>query len=289
MATTTVNDTPPSAIKNGGWFSKFIDPAARLIVSTATHLFTSSIFGKNTNSIQQIPQANSAPQIREQREDFVDITLHFHYNGVIMSEQELISRFDDIFGLEHLIHQKCLTKEEIDCLDRLIQSRIVEPGNYLLLDGNQSKEKKNGDSNTNSKDNLDCSKPPKEPPSTPGLNAAVSADMIRRPYCRSALCRRISCASCKDKNSDLIRPLKWRRPSQFDTSQFVHQRALKLSRSDWNEECFDDGRRRVRQKTCLFQKSFSQFGHQQGLKRSRSDWNEECSDDEERRVRQKTC
>ncbi|KAL0926348.1 hypothetical protein M5K25_002569 [Dendrobium thyrsiflorum] len=260
---TTANDTPPSAIKNGGWFSRFIDPAARLIFSTATHLFTSSIFSKNTNSIQEIPQANSAPQIREQRKDFVDIKLFFNYNGITMSEQQLSARFDDIFGLEQLIHQKCFTKEEIDFLDRLIHSRIVEPGNDSLIEGNQSKEKGNGDSNTNSKDNLDCSKPPKEPPSTPGLNAAVNApisrtefvstDMIRRPYCRSALCSGIPRSSRKKKHIDLIRPLNWRRSSQFDTSQFGHQKGLKRSRSDWNEECSDDdGQRRVRRKFYLF-------------------------------------
>ncbi|KAI0495045.1 hypothetical protein KFK09_025192 [Dendrobium nobile] len=160
---------PPSETEAGGsrWFSKLVDPTSRVIIRSASRLF--SVFGKglaappgeNINVIEEVPEVKSSPESREQGENPVDVGLLINYDASdrsekeLISEQGLISSTDAFFELEQLLKQKRFSRKvflilaEMDHLADILHSRTIEPSTLPSTDY-KNKGKINEDSSINS-------------------------------------------------------------------------------------------------------------------------------------------
>lgn len=134
---TTPYDRPPTARRNptanvninnnnNGWLSKFVDPAHRLIVSSAHRLFA-SVFRKRLTPPPPPPlepEANSEATNMD-REQVA--TVHGGVQGAIGHDD--LNNSSDNGGLsevEQILKQKTFSRSEIDRLTALLQSRTTE-------------------------------------------------------------------------------------------------------------------------------------------------------------------
>ncbi|XP_059444221.1 nuclear pore complex protein NUP1 isoform X2 [Corylus avellana] len=148
-ANTTPYDRPPTALRNpsivnhnnngNGWLSRLVDPAQRLIASSAHRLF-SSVFRKRLPPPAQKPLESSytSEANREVRDTEQEARDKHHEAAVIDSsgrQQGAIDRGDNshscsdkggVTELEQLLKQKSFTRSEIDRLTALLHSRTVD-------------------------------------------------------------------------------------------------------------------------------------------------------------------
>ncbi|KAK7279079.1 hypothetical protein RJT34_24123 [Clitoria ternatea] len=134
---TTPYDRPPTALRNpnannNGWFSKLVvDPAQRLIVSSAHRLF-SSVFRKQ---LPPPPQETSQETSDNQQEtdNFEQVTNESSgkQQGAVGEPSAQINCAESSHGsglteLEKLLKQKTFTRSEIDHLTELMRSRTAD-------------------------------------------------------------------------------------------------------------------------------------------------------------------
>ncbi|TKY53560.1 Nuclear pore complex protein NUP1 [Spatholobus suberectus] len=128
---TTPYDRPPTALRNpnrnNGWFSKLVDPAQRLIASSAHRLF-SSVFRK------RLPPPQPQEAVQEARDHHQETALIVANESsgkqhVVVGEtgvQINCSDGDGLTELEKLLKQKTFTRSEIEHLTELMRSRTVD-------------------------------------------------------------------------------------------------------------------------------------------------------------------
>ncbi|KAL4339837.1 hypothetical protein GQ457_08G013060 [Hibiscus cannabinus] len=131
---TTPYDRPPTAIRNpintghkNGWLSKLVDPAQRLITSSAHRLFA-SVFRKRLTPAPPHPlEAPESENNQEARE-----SSHAPASTRANMERGNPSNHTDDGGLaelEEILKHKTFTRSEIDHLTSLLHSRTVDfPG-----------------------------------------------------------------------------------------------------------------------------------------------------------------
>ncbi|KAL9419319.1 hypothetical protein AB3S75_037140 [Citrus x aurantiifolia] len=135
----TPYDRPPTALRNptanvninnnnNGWLSKLVDPAQRLIVSSAHRLFA-SVFRKRLT-----PPPPPAPPEPEANSEAINMdqeqvaTVHAGVQGAIGSRDDLNNSSDNggLSEVEQILKQKTFSRSEIDRLTALLQSRTAE-------------------------------------------------------------------------------------------------------------------------------------------------------------------
>ncbi|XP_022990208.1 nuclear pore complex protein NUP1-like [Cucurbita maxima] len=128
---TTPYDRPPTALRNSagnGWLSKLVDPAQKLITSSAHRLF-SSVFRKRIP-----PPPPSLPVSREANDEMGNEN-HEEVAADLSGTQEGNCDFgpsiktDNTHGvtdLEQILKEKTFTRFEIDRLTELLKSRVVD-------------------------------------------------------------------------------------------------------------------------------------------------------------------
>ncbi|XP_038990825.1 nuclear pore complex protein NUP1-like isoform X2 [Hibiscus syriacus] len=131
---TTPYDRPPTAIRNpgssgdrNGWLSKLVDPAQRLITSSAHRLFASVFWKRLTLSPPHPPEAPESETNQEARENSPTAT-----STRANLECGNPSNHTDEGGVaehEEILKHKTFTRSEIDRLMTLLHSRTVDfPG-----------------------------------------------------------------------------------------------------------------------------------------------------------------
>ncbi|ESW17368.1 hypothetical protein PHAVU_007G233800 [Phaseolus vulgaris] len=131
---TTPYDRPPTALRNpnrnNGWFSKLVDPAQRLIASSAHKLF-GSVFRKR---LPAPPGPAAPPQevVQEVRDHHQETALIVGNESSgkqkVVGESSLqinCSDGDGLTELEKMLKQKTFTRSEIEHLTELMRSRTV--------------------------------------------------------------------------------------------------------------------------------------------------------------------
>ncbi|XP_047177152.1 nuclear pore complex protein NUP1 isoform X2 [Vigna umbellata] len=134
---TTPYDRPPTALRNpnrnNGWFSKLVDPAQRLIASSAHKLF-GSLFLKRLPAPPgpAAPPPTPTPQVVQEVRDHhqeTALTVGNEYSGkqkgVVGETSIQSSDGDGLTELEKLLKQKTFTRSEIEHLTELMRSRTV--------------------------------------------------------------------------------------------------------------------------------------------------------------------
>ncbi|XP_040993696.1 nuclear pore complex protein NUP1-like isoform X2 [Juglans microcarpa x Juglans regia] len=145
---TTPYDRPATALRNpiisvdannsrNGWLSRLVDPAQRLITSSAQRLF-SSVFRKR---LLQPPPPTPPPSISEAKHEVRDKhreSRDQHNDGVVTDssgvQHGVIDRGDKstssdrggLIELEKILKQKTFTRSEIDHLSALLHSKTVD-------------------------------------------------------------------------------------------------------------------------------------------------------------------
>ncbi|XP_022640341.1 nuclear pore complex protein NUP1 isoform X2 [Vigna radiata var. radiata] len=132
---TTPYDRPPTALRNpnrnNGWFSKLVDPAQRLIASSAHKLF-GSLFLKRLPAppgpAARPPTPQVVQELREHHQETA-LTVGNEYSGkqkgVVGETIIQSSDGDGLTELEKLLKQKTFTRSEIEHLTELMRSRTV--------------------------------------------------------------------------------------------------------------------------------------------------------------------
>ncbi|GMI84652.1 hypothetical protein HRI_002134500 [Hibiscus trionum] len=137
---TTPYDRPPTAIRNpsntghgNGWLSKLVDPAQRLITSSAHRLFASVFRKRLTPSPLHPPKAPESENNQEARENSPSATSTdpFLVKRSNMERGNPSNHTDEggLAELEEILKHKTFTRSEIDHLTSLLHSRTVDfPG-----------------------------------------------------------------------------------------------------------------------------------------------------------------
>ncbi|XP_038679291.1 nuclear pore complex protein NUP1-like isoform X2 [Tripterygium wilfordii] len=186
----TPYDRPPTAIRNPsssnsnvggsnhGWLSRLVDPAQRLIASSAHRLF-GSVFRKRLpqppapDPLPMEPEANQETRDRDHGTIFSD---HSNapdgdINGCDYPSNSLEK--DGVIELEQILKQRTFTRSEIDRLTGLLRSRTV---------GENEKRSEVGPSN------LDVPHGKKvEFPSTPANGNRIESNLIGTPVVNSSV------------------------------------------------------------------------------------------------------
>ncbi|XVE68569.1 hypothetical protein DITRI_Ditri09bG0078700 [Diplodiscus trichospermus] len=136
---TTPYNRPPTAIRNpsgsgdrNGWLSKLVDPAQRLITSSA-HRFFASVFRKRLPPPPQVPESDTNQEARENPPVATSkCTQDPHVEQGAFMQCENPGNVPDEGGvaeLEKILKQKTFTRSEIYRLTSLLQSRTADiPG-----------------------------------------------------------------------------------------------------------------------------------------------------------------
>ncbi|EXB39575.1 hypothetical protein L484_012581 [Morus notabilis] len=125
---TTPYDRPPTAFRNpnGGWLSKLVDPAQRLISSSAHRLF-STVFRKRLP-----PPHPPSPVENSDKRDKQQEAVATDFHG---AQKQIVDLSDGpsnsvsggkLTELEQILKQKTFTRSEIDRLTALLHSRTVD-------------------------------------------------------------------------------------------------------------------------------------------------------------------
>ncbi|XP_027367725.1 nuclear pore complex protein NUP1 isoform X2 [Abrus precatorius] len=130
-AQTTPYDRPPTALRNpnrnNGWFSKLVDPAQRLIASSAHKLFA-SVFRKRLPPPSQ--GTETAQEVTDHHQETASVAANEssgRQGGVGETGIQInCSDGDGLTELEKLLKQKTFTRSEIDHLIELMRSRTVD-------------------------------------------------------------------------------------------------------------------------------------------------------------------
>lgn len=148
---TTPYDRPPTALRtpslaaaannNNGWLSRLVDPAQRLIASSAHRIF-SSVFRKRLapppppppqQSQPSTPEANKEvrdkhQESRDKHHEAVAIYSPGVQRGAIDQGDNSSNSFDKggVTELEQILKQKTFTRSEIDRLTALLHSRTLD-------------------------------------------------------------------------------------------------------------------------------------------------------------------
>ncbi|KAK9707056.1 hypothetical protein RND81_07G169800 [Saponaria officinalis] len=138
---TTPYDRPPTAVRqtqsinnqsnNGGWLSKIVDPASKLITAGAHKLFSSVFRKRLLPPPQQTPvmvedEGKEITYVRPEAAENVVATetkIPAHCGGNVGS---MPSNSNGVAELEDILKQKTFTRSEIDHLTALLLSRTVE-------------------------------------------------------------------------------------------------------------------------------------------------------------------
>ncbi|XWS74675.1 hypothetical protein CRYUN_Cryun01aG0018300 [Craigia yunnanensis] len=133
---TTPYDRPSIAIRNptgsgdrNGWLSKLVDPAQRLIISSAHRLFA-SVFRKRLLPASQAPEPEANQEARESPPTTTSTDPPV-VQGAFMGCENPGKHTDEggVAELEEILKQKTFTRSEIDHLTSLLRSRTVDiPG-----------------------------------------------------------------------------------------------------------------------------------------------------------------
>ncbi|XVF24616.1 hypothetical protein REPUB_Repub13aG0142600 [Reevesia pubescens] len=132
----TPYDRPASVIRNpsgtvdrNGWLSKLVDPAHRLIASSAHRLFA-SVFRKRLPPPPLAPESETNQEARENPPEATS-TVPPVVQGAVMGCENPSNHTDEggVAELEDILKQKTFTRSEIDRLTSLLRSRTVDfPG-----------------------------------------------------------------------------------------------------------------------------------------------------------------
>ncbi|KAK5834851.1 nuclear pore complex protein NUP1-like isoform X2 [Gossypium arboreum] len=137
---TTPYDRPPTSIRNpsgtgdrNGWLSRLVDPARRLITSSAHRLFASVFTKRLPPPPPQTPQALESGTNQEPRQNQPEATSKVPsvMQGAIMGCENPVNHTEEsgVAELEKILMQKTFTRSEIDHLTRLLCSRSADiPG-----------------------------------------------------------------------------------------------------------------------------------------------------------------
>ncbi|TYJ38213.1 hypothetical protein E1A91_A05G428700v1 [Gossypium mustelinum] len=137
---TTPYDRPPTSIRNpsgtgdrNGWLSRLVDPARRLITSSAHRLFASVFTKRLPPPPPQTPQALESGTNQEPRQNQPEATSKVPsvMQGAIMGCENPVNHTEEsgVAELEKILKQKTFTRSEIDHLTRLLCSRSADiPG-----------------------------------------------------------------------------------------------------------------------------------------------------------------
>nr|KJB78362.1 hypothetical protein B456_012G022500 [Gossypium raimondii] len=137
---TTPYDRPPTSIRNpsgtgdrNGWLSRLVDPARRLITSSAHRLFASVFTKRLPPPPPQTPQALESGTNQEPRENQPEATSKVPsvVQGAIIGCENPVNHTEEsgVAELEKILKQKTFTRSEIDHLTRLLCSRSADiPG-----------------------------------------------------------------------------------------------------------------------------------------------------------------
>ncbi|TYI85823.1 hypothetical protein E1A91_D04G022800v1 [Gossypium mustelinum] len=137
---TTPYDRPPTSIRNpsgtgdrNGWLSRLVDPARRLITSSAHRLFASVFTKRLPPPPPQTPQALESGTNQEPRENQPEATSKVPsvVEGAIIGCENPVNHTEEsgVAELEKILKQKTFTRSEIDHLTRLLCSRSADiPG-----------------------------------------------------------------------------------------------------------------------------------------------------------------
>ncbi|KAH1038136.1 hypothetical protein J1N35_039879 [Gossypium stocksii] len=137
---TTPYDRPPTSIRNpsgtgdrNGWLSRLVDPARRLITSSAHRLFASVFTKRLPPPPPQTPRALESGTNQEPRENQPEATSKVPsvVQGAIIGCENPVNHTAEsgVAELEKILKQKTFTRSEIDHLTRLLCSRSADsPG-----------------------------------------------------------------------------------------------------------------------------------------------------------------
>ncbi|KAH1038135.1 hypothetical protein J1N35_039878 [Gossypium stocksii] len=142
---TTPYDRPPTSIRDpsgssneNGWLSKLVDPARRLITSSAQGLFASVFTKRLPPPPPPTPQLLDSETYREPMENQLDTTSTVPpvVQGDIVECENPTNHSDKggVAELEEILKQKTFTRSEIDLLTSLLRSRTVD-----ISGGNEEK------------------------------------------------------------------------------------------------------------------------------------------------------
>ncbi|KAL0905871.1 hypothetical protein M5K25_024316 [Dendrobium thyrsiflorum] len=245
----TPYDRPPSAVREmsrpqpaneagrSGWFSKLVDSAAQIIVKGVPPLF-SSVFGKgvastpgeNINTIEEVAEMKSPPEVSEKCGNHIDITISIDYDGSDESKEELISNIDAFFQLKQ-VNKKKRSRAEVGQLGELIYSKSIEiPGH----------QKKKVEINNNSNINPNSSHQIREEDFGNFFTFGCKSQ-INHKDCQNSGIKKVT------RKSEMY---KMARSPYFGSSLMTNTKVLERGCSDRDEQFFNDARR-VRQKSCL--------------------------------------
>lgn len=125
----TPYDRPPTAAfrnPNGGWLSKLVDPAQRLIASSAHRLF-SSVFRKRLPPPQPPSPGANVEERDKQQEAVCTDSLGAQKGTVDISDGPSNSASGgELTELEQILKKKTFSRSEIDRLTALLHSRTVD-------------------------------------------------------------------------------------------------------------------------------------------------------------------
>ncbi|XP_038884355.1 nuclear pore complex protein NUP1-like isoform X3 [Benincasa hispida] len=129
---TTPYDRPPTALRNSagkGWLSKLVDPAQKLITSSAHRLF-SSVFRKRLPppppSLPLSREANDEMENRNQEEVAADPPVTQEGTNVDFVPSINSNNTHGVSDLEKILKEKTFTRFEIDRLTELLKSRVAD-------------------------------------------------------------------------------------------------------------------------------------------------------------------
>ncbi|KAJ7970648.1 Nuclear pore complex protein NUP1 [Quillaja saponaria] len=128
---TTPYDRPPTALRNStsnnGWLSKLVDPAQRLITSSAHRLF-SSVFRKRLPAPPPPRPYSPDDETLDIPQEAIALDNAGKQEGAIDQSEKQTNTSDrgSLAELEKLLNQKTFTRFEIDRLTALLHSRTVD-------------------------------------------------------------------------------------------------------------------------------------------------------------------
>ncbi|KAJ7974812.1 Nuclear pore complex protein NUP1 [Quillaja saponaria] len=181
---TTPYDRPPTALRNArsnnGWLSKLVDPAQRLITSSAHRLF-SSVFRKRlpAPSLPQSYSPEADEEARDNQQEAIALDTDGKQEAVIgqSEKQSITSDRGGLTELEQLLKQKTFTRSEIDRLTALLHSRTVD---------SPIGEEEKRDEVIRSKPMMSHDQKEKLP-KTPSLKSGIESHLISTPYISSSV------------------------------------------------------------------------------------------------------
>ncbi|KAH1034944.1 hypothetical protein GLYMA_20G070600v4 [Glycine max] len=204
---TTPYDRPPTALRNpnrnNGWLSKLVDPAQRLIASSAHKLFA-SVFRKRLPPPQEAVQ-----EVRDHHQETALIIANESSAKQVVGETSVqinCSDGDGLTELEKLLKQKTFTRSEIEHLTELMRSRTV--GSSVVEEGTSTEVVPS--------DPILPREQKEEYPKTPDPENAIENQLVSTPYVTKA----ISTVSVDDVASpaELAKAYMGSRPSKLSPS-----------------------------------------------------------------------